>query len=190
MTGPRAYNLRPDLRANQHRLLDYVRDGGTLIVQYNWPENDLKDLAPYPMEIGRERVTVEEAPVSFPNPSHPLLHQPNEITERDFEGWVQERGLYFARSWDPRFEPVLASQDPGEKPLPGGMLYAKYGKGVYIYTAYSWFRQMPAGVPGAFRVFANLLSAGRPDAHSHAAKTHAASPAPSARIPAPLLLRP
>jgi LmbE family N-acetylglucosaminyl deacetylase len=190
VTGPRAYNLRPDLRANQHRLLDYVRDGGTLIVQYNWPENDLHDLAPYPLEIGRERVTVEEAPVSFPNPSHALLHQPNEITDRDFEGWIQERGLYFARSWDPRFEPVLASQDPAEKPLPGGMLYAKYGKGVYIYTAYSWFRQLPAGVPGAFRVFANLLSAGRPDAHNHAAKTHAASPAPSARIPAPVLLRP
>ena len=107
------------------------------------------------------RVTMEEAPVTFPDPNHPLLSAPNKITERDFEGWVQERGLYFASEWDPQYESVFESHDPGEKPQPGGMLYAHYGKGVYIFTAYSWFRQLPAGVPGAYRIFANMISAGK-----------------------------
>jgi hypothetical protein len=106
-------------------------------------------------------VTFEDAPVSFASPDHPLLQAPNRITPRDFEGWVQERGLYFMGTWDNRYQTVLSCHDPGEPPLAGGMLYARYGKGVYIYTAYSWFRQLPAGVPGAYRVFANLLSAGR-----------------------------
>jgi hypothetical protein len=104
---------------------------------------------------------VEEAPVTILAPGHPLLTQPNRITPQDFEGWVQERGLYFAKTWDPRYQTILESHDPGEQPLPGGMLYARYGKGVYIFTAYAWFRQLPAGVPGAYRIFANLLSAGK-----------------------------
>jgi LmbE family N-acetylglucosaminyl deacetylase len=166
VTGVRAYNVRPDLGANQQRLLDYVSRGGTLVVQYNVinfraPTPALDNLGPYPLEIGRDRVSVEDVPVSFPNPSSPLLQQPNRITEADFQGWVQERGLYFASKWDPRYQTLLESHDPGESPKPGGTLYVRYGKGAYVFTAYSWFRQLPAGVPGALRAFANLLSAGK-----------------------------
>jgi hypothetical protein len=118
----------------------------------------LEHIGPYPIHISNDRVTVEEAPVAFPNPQLALLHRPNEITEADFNGWVQERGLNFADQWDPRYLSVLESHDPGEEPLPGGMLYAKYGKGAYIFSAYDWFRELPAGVPGAYRLFANMLS--------------------------------
>ena len=111
--------------------------------------------------VSNDRVTVEEAPVTFPNPQLALLHSPNEITAADFEGWVQERGLYFADRWDSRYTTVLESHDPGEEPLPGGMLYTKYGKGAYVYSAYDWFRELPAGVPGAYRLFANMLSAAK-----------------------------
>ena len=97
--------------------------------------------------------------MKFVEPDHPLLTYPNRITEHDFENWVQERGLYFASKWDPQYQPVLETNDPGEKPLKGGMLYARYGKGIYIFSAYSWFRELPAGVPGAYRIFANMLSA-------------------------------
>ena len=161
VAGVRAYNVRADIRANRQRLLDYVSGGGTYIVQYNTGDLTL-NLGPYPMTVppgSRYRVTVEEAPVTLPHPGSPLLHEPNLITARDFEGWVQERGLYFASDWDKRYETVLASGDPGEKALDGGELWTRYGKGVYIFTAYSWFRQLPAGVPGAFRLFANLISA-------------------------------
>jgi hypothetical protein len=113
------------------------------------------------MKVGRERVTVEESPIEFMNMQTPLLRAPNVITAKDFEGWVQERGLYFASEWDQRYQPIISTHDPGEKALAGGMLYAKYGKGVYIFSAYSWFRQLPAGVPGAYRIFANMLSAGK-----------------------------
>ena len=168
VTGVRAYNVRADLRANQQRLLDYVRNGGTLIVQYNVAEGgpfggrrsgDLAHIGPYPLEVGRGRVSVEEAPVRFLAPDHPLMVSPNHISERDFEGWIQERGLYFASEWDSHYQPVLETHDPGEKPLEGGMLYTRYGKGVYIFSAFSWFRELPAGVPGAYRIFANMLSA-------------------------------
>jgi LmbE family N-acetylglucosaminyl deacetylase len=124
----------------------------------------LDHIGPYPIKESRDnkdRVTVEEAPVTFPNPQLALLHAPNEITQKDFEGWVQERGLNFAVEWDPRYQSVLESHDPGDKPMLGGELYTKYGKGAYIFTTYSWFRQLPAGVPGAYRLFANMLSAGR-----------------------------
>lgn len=168
VTGVRAYNVRPDLRANQQRLLAYVEQGGTLIVQYNVLDrptpgapDPLARLGPFPLRVGRERVSVEEAPVEFLRPDHPLLTAPNRISAADFDGWVQERGLYFAQEWDARYEPLWAMADPGEKPLAGGTLYARYGKGVYIFTALSWFRQLPAGVPGAYRIFANLLSAGK-----------------------------
>jgi len=167
VTGVRAYNVRVDLRANQQRLLDYVRNGGTMIVQYNVlpggpfgrDTGELAHIGPYPFEIGRARVSVEEAPVRFVDPASLLLVQPNRITEHDFDGWIQERGLYFAATWDPHYQPVLECHDPGENPQEGGMLYAPYGKGVYIFSAYSWFRELPAGVPGAYRIFANLLSA-------------------------------
>ncbi len=172
VTGVRALNVRDDLLAARQRLLDYVAGGGTLVVQYNTLEgfgpgaapaagSRAAQLAPYPLALSNNRVSVEEAPVSFPDPDHPLLKRPNRITARDFDGWVQERGLYFLGKWDERYQPVLVSNDPGEPPQAGGTLFARYGKGVYIYTAYAWFRQLPAGVPGAFRVFANLVSAGR-----------------------------
>ena len=161
VAGVRAYNVRTDLRANQQRLLDYVRNGGTYIVQYQTGDS-LLNIGPYPFTVPagtRYRVTVEEAPVTFPHPRSPLLQQPNRITPQDFEGWVQERGLYFATQWDPHYETVMASHDPGEDSLEGGELWTHYGKGVYIFTSYAWFRQLPAGVPGAYRLFANLLSA-------------------------------
>jgi hypothetical protein len=173
VTGVRAYNTRPDLRANQERLLEYVKEGGTLVVQYNFPElggpgadpnaadPNLAHIGPYSITEGRDRVTVEDAPVNLPNPNSPLLHKPNEITPRDFEGWVQERGLNFASKWDSHYQPLFETHDPGEKPLLGGTLYTRYGKGAYVFTAFSWFRELPAGVPGAFRIFANLLSAGK-----------------------------
>jgi LmbE family N-acetylglucosaminyl deacetylase len=162
VTGVRAYNTRPELRSNHHRLLDYVKDGGTMVVQYNVSErNGMDGPGPYPFRIGRARVTVEESPVVLLKPDHPLLNRPNRITPADFEGWVQERGLYFASEWDTKYEAPIASRDPGEDALPGGLLYTRYGKGAYVFTAYSWFRQLPAGVPGAYRLFANLLSAGK-----------------------------
>ncbi len=170
VTGVRAYNVRADLRANQGRLMDYVKNGGTLVVQYNVADgrnpfggqtNLLTNIGPYPITIGSDRVTVEEAPVQFLNPGSPLLHQPNEITARDFDGWIQERGLYFASKWDQHYQPLFETHDPAEKPQTGSTLYARYGQGAYVFTAFSWFRELPAGVPGAFRIFANLLSAGK-----------------------------
>jgi len=159
VTGVRAYNTRADLRVNLPRLLEYVRNGGKLIDQYNVTDGNLVPMGPYPFKVGHDRVTVEESPVTFTNLSNPLLSTPNEISQKDFEGWIQERGLYFASEWDPRYQTVIESHDPGEKPLSGGMLYARYGKGVYIFSGYSWFRELPAGVPGAYRLFANMLSA-------------------------------
>ena len=160
VTGVRAYNTRKRLKGAQPKLLDYVKDGGTLVVQYNTlQELVIESPGPYPFKISNDRVTVEEAPVKFVKADHPLLTAPNKITAADFEGWVQERGLYFTRDWDPRYETVLASNDPGEPEKAGGELYARYGKGIYIYTAYDWFRELPAGVPGAYKLFANLVSA-------------------------------
>ena len=159
VTGVRAYNTRADLRVNLPRLMDYVYNGGKLIDQYNVTDANLVPMGPYPFKVGHDRVTVEEAPVTFTNLGNPLLSTPNEITQKDFEGWIQERGLYFASEWDARYQTVLESHDPGEKPLAGGMLYARYGKGVYIFSGYAWFRELPAGVAGAYRLFANMLSA-------------------------------
>ncbi|HYP09449.1 MAG TPA: PIG-L family deacetylase [Bryobacteraceae bacterium] len=158
VTGVRAFNVREDLRANVERLNEYVRKGGTLVVQYNTADDVLGQLGPYRFKVGRGRVAVEEAPVRIVDASSPVLRGPNAISAADFEGWVQERGLYFPSEWDSKLQSVIASNDPGEKELAGGILYAKHGEGAYIYTSYSWFRQLPAGVPGAFRIFANLLS--------------------------------
>jgi hypothetical protein len=139
-----------------------MQQGGTLVVQYNVASGQLTDqIGPYPLTIGRDRVSVENAPVAFLAPEHPLLNFPNKITAKDFEGWIQERGLYFASQWDEKYETVLSCHDPGEPDKKGGLLYARYGRGVFIYTAYAWFRQLPAGVPGAFRLFANMISAGK-----------------------------
>jgi len=162
ITGVRAYNKRDVLKFVKERLLQYVERGGTLVVQYNVASASLADrIGPYPFTIGRDRVSVENAPVVFLAPGHPLLNVPNKITPQDFEGWIQERGLNFASQWDEKYETVLACHDPGEPDRKGGLLYARYGKGVFIYTAYSWFRELPAGVPGAFRLFANIISAGK-----------------------------
>jgi LmbE family N-acetylglucosaminyl deacetylase len=159
MTGVRAYNTRPRLRATQPRLLDYVKQGGTLLMQYNTTaDGPLGDLGPYPFQISRDRVTVEEAPIGLLKADHPVLHTPNAIGPADFDGWVQERGLYFANPYDPRYDALFSSHDPGEPARDGGLLYTKYGKGVFEYCAYAMFRQVPAGVPGAWRLLANLLS--------------------------------
>jgi LmbE family N-acetylglucosaminyl deacetylase len=162
--GVRAYNTSEKLRVAQPALMAYVQAGGTLVAQYN-TNNRLAPLTtpigPFPFEIGRERVTDEDAPVEFLLPDQRILNTPNRITERDFSDWIQERGLYFASTWDPRYQAVLSMSDPGESPLAGGILVARHGKGVFIYTGLAFFRQLPAGVPGAFRLFANLLAAGQ-----------------------------
>jgi LmbE family N-acetylglucosaminyl deacetylase len=162
--GVRAYNTVEGIEFKQKALFKYVENGGNLIVQYN-TTGDLKvsdkELAPLPLTISRDRITDEDAPVTFLVPNHTLLNFPNKITENDFKGWEQERGLYFPGKWDAAFTPVLRFNDPGEKPLDGALLVAKYGKGYYIYTGLSFFRELPAGVPGAFRLFANMISLGK-----------------------------
>jgi hypothetical protein len=167
VTGIRAYNVNDDLRANNRRLLDYVAQGGTLIVQYVRPmERSIRGssgasfpFGPYPMNVSEsDRITVEDSPVRILDAADPIFNHPNKITEADFQGWVQERGLYFMSTWDKHLKALLSGNDPGEQPKDGGMLHARYGKGHFIYTGYSWFRQLPAGVPGAFRIFANMIS--------------------------------
>ncbi|GHA77002.1 GlcNAc-PI de-N-acetylase [Pontibacter akesuensis] len=160
--GVRAYNTVERLRFYQPTLLQYVEQGGNLIVQYNTNHSlVLPNVAPYPLQLSRDRVAVEGAEVRFLAPNHPVLNTPNKITQKDFEGWVQERGLYFPNKWSDEFTAILSSNDPGEPARDGGLLVAKYGKGYYIYTGYSWFRELPAGVPGAYRLFANLISLGK-----------------------------
>ena len=160
VTGVRAYNTRADLRTYHNRLLDYVQNGGTMIVQYNGLERAaLEHIGPFPFTVGGERVTVEEAPVVTQNKDLRVFHEPNEINAHDFDNWIQERGLNFASEWDSHYKPLFETHDPGQKPQLGGTLYAPYGKGIYIFTAFSWFRQLPAGVPGAYRIFADFISA-------------------------------
>jgi LmbE family N-acetylglucosaminyl deacetylase len=165
VVGVRAFNKSERLRAAHGALMAYVEGGGTLVVQYN-TNNRLAPLSapigPYPFEIGRDRVTDETAAVAFASADHPLLNQPNKIAARDFDGWVQERGLYFAEKWDPRYQAPLTMHDPGEAPLAGALLVAHHGKGTFVYTGLAFFRQLPAGVPGAFRLFANLIAGGKP----------------------------
>jgi LmbE family N-acetylglucosaminyl deacetylase len=162
VTGVRAYNTRPRIRVAQPKLLEYVKNGGTLVVQYNSTSPQpllIESPGPYPFKVSSDRVTVEEAPVTVLKPEHPLLNVPNKITDADWSGWVQERGLYFTKDPDPQYEMPIETHDPGEQPNPRGELYAHYGKGVFVYTCYAWFRQLPAGVPGAYRLFVNLVSA-------------------------------
>jgi LmbE family N-acetylglucosaminyl deacetylase len=162
VVGIRAYDVRTDLREQNRRLLDYVNRGGTLIVQYNQSTGIFNQghYTPYPATMSNTRVSVEEQPVEILAPGERIFSYPNKISARDFDRWVQERGLYFMSEWDPKFEPLLACNDPGESPQKGGLLLAHYGKGIYIYSGYAFFRQLPAGVPGAVRLMVNLLSAG------------------------------
>jgi LmbE family N-acetylglucosaminyl deacetylase len=179
VVGVRAYELRPELAGANQRLLDYVSKGGALVVQYQrefaW---DKFKYAPYPALISPPappakageppaaprplpRITDENSPVKFLKPGDPLLNRPNKITQDDFKGWVQERGLYFWTQFDSKYTPLLAMSDSGEPELNGGLVYARYGRGTYIYTGLAFFRQLPEGVPGAYRLFVNLLAASR-----------------------------
>jgi hypothetical protein len=160
--GIRAYDTQKEVAANNKKLLDFVSAGGTLVVQYDTAVGDFNSgkFTPYSAELSRARVSVEEAPVTILAPDDSMFHYPNTITQHDFDGWVQERGLYFMDKWDSHFTPLLACHDPGEEEQKGGLLRAQYGKGTYIYAAYAFFRQLPAGVPGAVRLYVNILSAG------------------------------
>ena len=160
--GIRAYDTRDDVKKNNQRLLDYARNGGTLMVQYNTDPTSFNagNYMPYAADLSRGRVSVEESPITVLDPKSPVFHYPNPIAESDFAGWVQERGLYFMDKWDDHYTPLLACNDPSESPQKGGLLVAPLGNGHYIYNAYAFFRQLPFGVPGAIRLYVNLLSVG------------------------------
>lgn len=164
VVGIRAYNVVQELKFKQRFLLDYVEDGGNLIVQYNtsgrW-NAQFENIAPYNLKLSRDRVTDETSPVTILAKNHALVNFPNTISEKDFEGWVQERGLYFPNEWDAKFTPILSMQDKGETEKKGSLLVAPYGRGNYIYTGLSFFRELPAGVSGAYKLFANMLSIGK-----------------------------
>ena len=161
--GVRAYNTRPALHAAQSRFEQYARGGGTVLVQYQTTGRaESENIAPYALVVGRDRVTEEDAAIRFLAPRHPALTTPNAITSTDFDGWVQERGLYYASSWGKEFTPILGANDTGEPSRDGGLLVARIGKGHYVYTGLSFFRQIPAGVSGAYRLLANLVSLSRP----------------------------
>lgn len=162
--GIRAYNTLADLEHKMAVLFDYVAQGGNVIVQYNTSRELLfQPIAPYPITLSRDRVTDETAPVTWIDPKHKVLHFPNQITSSDFDNWVQERGLYFASDWDPKFKPILKMNDPKERATQGALLIAPYGKGFFTYTGLSFFRQLPQGVSGAYRLFANLIALNQQD---------------------------
>ncbi len=182
VAGVRAYDVRKDLIALNSRLLQYVADGGTYVVQYNTPDAwNRAQYGPYPARIrsSGDRVTDETAPVTILDPKHPLFNFPNKIGKADFDGWVQERGLYFLQDRDAHYKALLSCHDPGEPPLDGGLLVAEYGKGLYVLTAYSWFRQLPAGIPGAVRIFANLISLAQTRNRDSAARSTRLFPEPT-----------
>jgi hypothetical protein len=162
ITGIRAYNTRDRIAFYNDKLLEYVYSGGNLIVQYNVSFGLQTDkIGPYDFTISRDRVTREDAEINILDPDHVLLNYPNKITSDDFDGWVQERGLYFPNEWADEYETLISCNDPGEDPKEGGLIFTEYGRGSFIYTGYSWFRQLPAGVPGAYRIFANLIAGGK-----------------------------
>lgn len=162
ITGIRAYNVVNALAFKQQILLDFVKNGKTMIVQYNTLDDLVtKDFSPYPLKISRDRVTDENAEVRFLAPDHKVLNQPNKITANDFKGWKQEQGLYYPGEWDKNFTAILSANDKGENPKNGALLVANYGKGHYIYTGLSFFRELPEGVPGAYRLLANLIAIGK-----------------------------
>jgi hypothetical protein len=160
--GIRALNTNPRVRFMMDDLMTYVKEGGNLIVQYN-NDFDLEtsNFSPYPLTLSRDRVTDENSEVRILKPDHPILNTPNKITEADFTGWVQERGLYFPNKWDPNFDALLSMNDKNENAKEGSLLVAKYGNGYYIYTGLSFFRELPEGVSGAYKLFGNLVSAGK-----------------------------
>ena len=162
VVGVRAFNVRPELATKGQALFDYAAAGGTVVEQYNRPDNLHGPLGPYPLKLSGSRITDETATMTPLAPDHPALTRPNEITPADFADWVQERGIYFPAQWDQRWTPLLGGSDPGEPRLDGGLLVARCGKGWYVYTGLAFFRQLPAGVPGAYRLFANLVSLGKP----------------------------
>lgn len=167
ITGVRLYNISNEIKAMQPRLLEYVSAGGTLLVQYNVDSPlKLESPGPYPMKLTRERVTEEDAEVIFLHPDHPALNYPNKITKADFEGWIQERGLYFASEFDSRYTPLFSMHDQGAAPANGSLLLTNYGKGKFVYTSLAFFRELPAGVPGAYRLFVNLISSNNPNHES------------------------
>jgi hypothetical protein len=160
--GIRAFNVRTDLSDNLQNLWAYVEAGGTVIAQYNRPgQFAAGDIAPFDLHLSNLRVTDPNAAMTFLAPNHPALNVPNKITQEDFTGWVQERGTYFPDTWDAHFVPILACSDAGESPLKGSLLIAKDGKGYFVYTGLTFFRQLPAGVSGAYRLFADLVALGK-----------------------------
>jgi hypothetical protein len=162
VVGIRAYNTLETIKFKQQQLFDFVSNGGNMIVQYNTNRGlKVDELAPYKLELSRDRVTDENAEVKFLEPNNPILNTPNKITQEDFNGWTQERGLYFPDSWGKEFTPIISIHDKGESAKKGSLLVAKYGKGYYIYTGLSFFREFPEGVSGAYRLFANMLSIGK-----------------------------
>jgi len=160
--GVRAFNVRDDLAAHLPALFEFVKAGGNVLEQYNRP-NGLKtdQFAPYSLRLSNDRVTDENAAVTFLAPGHPVLTTPNKISSADFDGWIQERGIYYPNQWDDHWTAILASGDPGEVPLKSGLLVAQYGEGYFVYTGLVFFRELSAGVPGAYRLFANLVSLGK-----------------------------
>jgi len=160
--GVRAFNVRDNIASQLPVLFAYVETGGTIVAQYNRPDGlKTNRLAPFDLRLSGDRVTDENAAVTFLSPDHLVLNTPNKITSADFDGWIQERGIYLPNQWDEHFTPILAFNDPGDSPLKGGLLVAQYGKGYFVYTGLVFFRELPAGVPGAFRLFANLISLGK-----------------------------
>jgi hypothetical protein len=161
VTGVRAYNTNERLQIHYSKLMEYVNNGGNLIVQYN-TNNRIgpvqAKIGPYPFTISRDRVTDEKAEIRITNKDHSVLNFPNSITPKDFEGWIQERGIYFATELDKNYETVFSINDPTEKASDGSLIISKYGKGNFVYTGLVFFRELPAGIPGAYRLFANLLS--------------------------------
>jgi len=160
--GVRAYNVHSDrIGAWYPELLAYAQQGGVVVVQYNTTPGPQPNELPHSLRVSHDRVTDENAEVRIRAPDHLVMNFPNQITAADFSGWVQERGLYFPDQWDPAWTPILSSNDPNEEPLDGGLLVTRVGKGWFVYTGYSWFRELPAGVPGAYRIFANMISLGK-----------------------------
>ncbi|MCB0410773.1 MAG: LmbE family protein, partial [Flavobacteriales bacterium] len=160
--GIRALNTNDRIDFYMPKLLAYCKNGGNLILQYNTSHRvNTENFAPYPLKLSRDRVTEEDAAVSFLKPEHPVLNTPNKITQKDFESWVQERGLYFPNEWDEQYDAILSWHDKGEEAKNGSLLVAKYGEGYYVYTGISFFRELPAGVPGAYRLLVNLISLGK-----------------------------
>jgi hypothetical protein len=160
VTGIRAYNVHPWLTDFHSVFMNYVKEGGNFIIQYNTRSSayGTDKMGPYPFKISRDRVSEEDAKVKFVDPKHPLINEPNKMTKNDFDGWVQERGLYFANEWDNQYQTLFSWNDKGEAPKLGGLLYTPFGEGAFMYTGISFFRELPAGVPGAFKLLANMIS--------------------------------